>query len=528
MIKYHLFFRLNCAILNESFVLTPSKDLDLGNTPCSNQKKESDENDKNVLNHDKDTDSGVHTSDSEGIKKANECQPNDDGVIKKSFRPIKSRTQLFPTNSVLEELSIPSVFQKANHRHAKDSIKISQSAAKPVHRALVASESTEPSTTTQLETPFKKGDEPVFATPSVRQQPFSIAATRMKFPPYSMTCERNDKPQAKILFTTPIARPPPGSLMESNPMRKPLQMSHQKLSPIKEPSSEKEKNEKILTINNIDYIIKQKIGSGGSSQVYLACGKNTGKECAIKLVHLDGDQQVIDGYLNETKLLAKLQGNINVVSLFDYCHLPDRNTLYMVMERGDSDLHKILAGYNNHLPLYTLVSYWYQMLQAVNYIHQNGVIHSDLKPANFLMIGGRLKLIDFGIASNIALDSTSIIKFSQAGTFNYISPEALIDTSTGDSPSTHHQPKIRLSTKSDVSSSISLTLKFSETNLFNYSKKKKIVIFIEFYCDSFFSFLPGLVTRLHSLPTSLQENTIRSHQSPPSEDSHAHQSQHDH
>jgi serine/threonine-protein kinase TTK/MPS1 len=98
------------------------------------------------------------------------------------------------------------------------------------------------------------------------------------------------------------------------------------------------------------------------------------------------------------------------------------------------------------------MKYWHQMLQAVNYIHQNGVIHSDLKPANFLMIDGRLKLIDFGIASNIAIDSTSIIKFSQAGTFNYISPEALIDTSSGDSPSTHHQPKIRLSTKSDVSS----------------------------------------------------------------------------
>jgi serine/threonine-protein kinase TTK/MPS1 len=66
------------------------------------------------------------------------------------------------------------------------------------------------------------------------------------------------------------------------------------------------------------------------------------------------------------------------------------------------------------------------------------------------MIDGRLKLIDFGIASNINIDSTSIIKFTQAGTFNYISPEALIDTSSGDSPSTHHQPRIRISPKSDV------------------------------------------------------------------------------
>lgn len=128
------------------------------------------------------------------------------------------------------------------------------------------------------------------------------------------------------------------------------------------------------------------------------------------------------------------------------------------MERGDHDLHHVLRSYaTTAMPLYVLMRLWHQMLLAVGYIHRNGVIHSDLKPANFLLVDGQLKLIDFGIASNIAVDSTSIIKFSQAGTFNYISPEALIDTSTGDSPargSSHQQqqqqPKIKISTKSDV------------------------------------------------------------------------------
>lgn len=122
------------------------------------------------------------------------------------------------------------------------------------------------------------------------------------------------------------------------------------------------------------------------------------------------------------------------------------------MEKGDCDLNKILQNYTTNLPLYSLMNILYQMLQAVNYIHQHGVIHSDLKPANFLMVNGRLKLIDFGIASNISVDSTSIIKFSQAGTFNYISPEALTDTSTGNSPlrGGGNQPKIKISTKSDV------------------------------------------------------------------------------
>lgn len=117
----------------------------------------------------------------------------------------------------------------------------------------------------------------------------------------------------------------------------------------------------------------------------------------------------------------------------------------MVMEIGDTDLRKILQNYKTALPLYTLMSYWHQMLLAVQYIHGKDVIHSDLKPENFLMVNGRLKLIDFGISSKMAVDATSIIKFSQVGTFNYISPETLMDTSTGNSPmSKPNQPKIKV------------------------------------------------------------------------------------
>ena len=51
----------------------------------------------------------------------------------------------------------------------------------------------------------------------------------------------------------------------------------------------------------------------------------------FKVVNLDGDPAVIAGYLNETKLLAKLQGNINVVALFGYQHMPEKRQLIMVM-----------------------------------------------------------------------------------------------------------------------------------------------------------------------------------------------------
>ena len=65
------------------------------------------------------------------------------------------------------------------------------------------------------------------------------------------------------------------------------------------------------------------------------------------------------------------------------------------------------------------------MLQAVHVIHEEKIVHSDLKPANFVVVRGQLKLIDFGIANAIANDTTNIHRESQVGTVNYMSPEAI-------------------------------------------------------------------------------------------------------
>ena len=55
----------------------------------------------------------------------------------------------------------------------------------------------------------------------------------------------------------------------------------------------------------------------------------------------------------------------------------------------------------------------YVFFQAVQTIHEARIVHSDLKPANFLMVEGQLKLIDFGIAKAISSDTTSIARESQ-------------------------------------------------------------------------------------------------------------------
>ena len=53
------------------------------------------------------------------------------------------------------------------------------------------------------------------------------------------------------------------------------------------------------------------------------------------------------------------------------------------------------------------------------------MIHNDLKPDNFVCIGLRLKLIDFGIANRIEEEKTSIERDIRCGTINYMAPETI-------------------------------------------------------------------------------------------------------
>ncbi|XP_066461007.1 dual specificity protein kinase TTK [Eleutherodactylus coqui] len=192
------------------------------------------------------------------------------------------------------------------------------------------------------------------------------------------------------------------------------------------------------------YAVLKQIGTGGSSKVFQVMDDKK-HLYAIKYVDLEeADNQTIESYQNEISHLKKLQQHSDkIIRLYDYEITKEH--IYMVMECGNIDLNTWLRKKKTINP-WERKSYWKNMLEAVHTIHKHGIVHSDLKPANFLIVDGMLKLIDFGIANQIQPDVTSIVKDSQVGTINYMPPEAIKDTSFGD----NGRPRSKISPKGDV------------------------------------------------------------------------------
>ena len=98
--------------------------------------------------------------------------------------------------------------------------------------------------------------------------------------------------------------------------------------------------------------------------------------------------------------------------------------------------------------------YWEQMLEAVQQVHENNIIHADLKPANFLLVAGLFKVIDFGLAIEMIPGQDYVSQKSVGGTKEYMSPETMAGYVFEDGVINKEESlksgNVRVSTKSDV------------------------------------------------------------------------------
>ncbi len=172
------------------------------------------------------------------------------------------------------------------------------------------------------------------------------------------------------------------------------------------------------------YRLEDRIGAGAMGIVYRAWDQRLNRAVAIKVLNAEMslDPQTSQRFLQEARAMAALS-HPNIVTLFDVG--VEGETPYMVMEylRG-SHLRDVL-GDLPRLPENDVLFYGAQVADALATVHQNRLIHRDVKPENILLLQGtrRVKLMDFGIAH--VIQSQKAKGTRPSGTPYYMSPEQI-------------------------------------------------------------------------------------------------------
>jgi serine/threonine protein kinase len=178
------------------------------------------------------------------------------------------------------------------------------------------------------------------------------------------------------------------------------------------------------------YHIEAEIGRGGMGVVYRAFDPKIDRVVALKTISL-GPQHPEDArayrqrFLQEARAAGRLS-HPGIVTIFDAGEDPETHEPYMVMEyvAGES-LSKVLIGENRKLPLNAALQFAYEIAEALDYAHSQGVIHRDIKPANILITeDGRAKIADFGVAR---LNQDVVLQTGQlVGSPAYMAPEQML------------------------------------------------------------------------------------------------------
>ena len=170
------------------------------------------------------------------------------------------------------------------------------------------------------------------------------------------------------------------------------------------------------------YRLTRLLGGGTFADVYLGQHVRLGMQAAVKILRATLDDQVAESFQQEAHVVAALL-HPHIVRLLDFDVQDDQP--FLVLEYAPSgSLHQRHA-HGEKLPLPLVVDYVNQVASALQYAHEQQLIHCDVKPANML-IGrqGEILLSDFGIAM-IAHSTSSMPLQDLQGTPRYMAPEQI-------------------------------------------------------------------------------------------------------
>ena len=168
------------------------------------------------------------------------------------------------------------------------------------------------------------------------------------------------------------------------------------------------------------------MGKGGFGEVYLAEHKETGRQVDLKIYAKERmTLNDIELCRNEIEAL-KLCQHPNIIRLFDVLENSQYLILAMELLKGGDILDRI-GKKNNDFSEKIVAKHIFKLAKALDYFHEIGIIHRDMKPENILFADDSpdsdLKITDFGLA---ALLNHNEKQKGFAGTLVYTSPEVLL------------------------------------------------------------------------------------------------------
>ncbi len=173
-----------------------------------------------------------------------------------------------------------------------------------------------------------------------------------------------------------------------------------------------------------NYEILEELGRGGMGCVYKARQTALDRIVAVKVLlpQLTADKVFVERFLREARSIATLD-HPGIVTVFDVGEAD--GTYYFAMQLLDGKpLDEILEG-GKPMPVETAVDVIEQVARALEFAHEAGILHRDVKPGNIILTSsGRAVLTDFGIAQ--ALTDTRLTKTGTSiGSPEYMSPEQI-------------------------------------------------------------------------------------------------------
>jgi serine/threonine protein kinase len=177
------------------------------------------------------------------------------------------------------------------------------------------------------------------------------------------------------------------------------------------------------------YRVLCKVGEGGMGVVYKAEDQRLQRFVALKVIReFKGDSSRRSRFWQEARAAAQV-AHPNACRIYDISEEQDRLVLVMEFIEGESLARRIERG---SLPAQEAGQIALALLSALEAFHKKGIVHRDLKPGNIVLSNGITKLLDFGIAKHVPLDSNeeTVATLGDAtapgiflGTPRYASPE---------------------------------------------------------------------------------------------------------